>query len=223
MELKEYLNINFPGLVLKPSLYYQWDIGIHFELGNEIYQFKSGKDQLNLNRFERVYSQALSIFNDLFSLDDQIILVTNVYQYKAYKNRGQRIKVYDRYIKNKDLKFHLKQETLPYMFDEEEEADEYITSRFYLHCRKQDIRYVLLIKAACNEDFPLKPKLDKREGSYYPDLFFVNVTKNLIFFIYDDRGCEVIASNKETIRSTYEKYYHLVDENCRTEIDQRFK
>ncbi|MCU7741522.1 DUF3885 domain-containing protein [Priestia megaterium] len=222
MELKEYLNINFPGLVLRPSLYYQWDIGIHFELGNEIYQFTSEKSLINLNRFEQVYSQALSIFNDLFSLHDEIILVTNVYQYKTSKNRGQRIKVYDRYIKDKDLKLRLKQETLPYVFGEEEDADEYSTSQFYLRCRKQDIRYTLLIKAACNEDFPLKPKLGKREGSYYPDLFFVNVTKNLIFFIYDDRGCEVIASDKESIRSTYEKYYHLVDENYRTEIDRLF-
>lgn len=42
--------------------------GIHFKLGNEIYQFESEKDQINLNRFKQVYSQALSIFNDLFSL-----------------------------------------------------------------------------------------------------------------------------------------------------------
>ncbi|WP_438361578.1 DUF3885 domain-containing protein [Priestia megaterium] len=121
------------------------------------------------------------------------------------------------------LKFRLKQETLPYIFGEEEDADKYSTSQFYLRCRKQDIRYTLLIKAACNEDFPLKPKLGKTEGSYYPDLFFVNVTRNLIFFIYDDRGCEVIASDKGSIRSTYEKYYHLVDENYRTEIDRLFK
>lgn len=223
MELKEYLNINFPSLILKPSLYHQWPIGIHFELGNEIYQFKSEENHVNLNRFEQVYSQALSIFNYLFSLHDEIILVTNVYQYKTSKNKGQRIKVYDRYIKKKDLKFRLKQETLPYVFAEEEDADKHSTSQFYLRCRKQDIKYTLLIKAACNEDFPLKPKLDKREGSYYPDLFFVNVTKNLIFFIYDDRGCEVIARDKESIRSTYEKYYHLVDENYRTEINQLFK
>ncbi|MED4759574.1 DUF3885 domain-containing protein, partial [Priestia megaterium] len=38
-----------------------------------------------------------------------------------------------------------------------------------------------------------------------------------------DRGCEVIASDKESIRSTYEKYYHLVDENYQTEIDRLFK
>jgi hypothetical protein len=54
-------------------------------------------------------------------------------------------------------------------------------------------------------------------------VFFINVTKNVIFFIYDDRGCEVIATNKETIYPLYEKYGDWIDEYSREEIDQRFK
>lgn len=222
MELKEYLNITFPGLILKPSLYHQWDIGIHFQLGDGIYQFKSGTYEINYNRFKRAYSQATSIFNALFSEQDEIFLVTNVYQHRCYTNKKKRIKVYNQYIKTKDLKFHLKQEILPNVFDEEE-ADGYYTSRFSLKCRKQDLKYPLLIKAACNEDFPLKPKFDRNYSSYYPDVFFINVTQNSIFFIYDDRGCEVIASNKETIRSIYEKYNDWIDEYNREEIAQRFR
>ena len=45
----------------------------------------------------------------------------------------------------------------------------------------------------------------------------------MIFYIYDDRGCEVIASDIETIRPIYEKYVDWIDEYCREEIDQRFK
>ncbi len=178
MELREYLITTFPGLILKPSLYNQWDIGIHFELGEGIYQFKD--DKLNLKRFDRVYSQALSIYNALFLDQDEIFLITNINQHKAYKNRRNRIKVYNRYMKNKDLKFHLKQKTFPYVLDDE--ADEYYTSQFFLKCRKPDFRYLLLIKAVCNEDFPLKPKLGGEYDSYYPDVFFINTTKNLIFF-----------------------------------------
>ncbi|UZM97764.1 hypothetical protein OL548_22455 [Lysinibacillus sp. MHQ-1] len=92
--------------------------------------------------------------------------MTNVYQYKPAEGKKNRIKVYDRYIKNKELKYHLNQQTLPYVFDDE---DVYI-SRFSLKCRKQDIHYVLLIKAACNEDFRLKPKFGT--GYSYPDVFF---------------------------------------------------
>lgn len=223
MELNQYLATNFPELILKPSLYLQWPIGIHFELGEGIDSFKDGIDELNLERFFRVYRQAMSIFNDIFAAQDEMILVTNVYQLKAYKTRKHRIGVYHRYLKNKALKTHLKQETLPYLFEDEEEALHVYTSRFSLKCRKQDINYLSLIKAVCNEDFPLKPKLGGVYGSYYPDVFFINVTKNIIFFIYDDRGCELIACDKETIRSLYEKYDGWVDEYDREEINRRFR
>lgn len=225
MELKEYINTTFPGLILKPSLYYQWNKSIHFDLAKGLYQFKEETDELNPAYFNTIYNQAISLFNELFSDEDKILLVTNVYQYKHYRRSSKKkIKVYSHYIKNKDVRFHLKQETLPYMFDDEEEADEMCTTQLSLECCKQDIYYPLLIKAICNQDFPLlKPRLHNPYGLYYPDVFFINATNNVILYIYDDRGCEVIASDIETIRLLYEKYADWVDEYCREEIDQRFK
>lgn len=204
IDVEQYLNKTFPGLTLTPSLYQQWDIGIHVEFGAGFYQWKDN-GRLNLARFHYVYHQALAIFNEIFSYSDEILLVTNVYQYKPAERKKKRIKVYNRYIKNKELKYHLKQQTLPYVLDDE---DVYI-SRFSLKCRKQDIHYVLLIKAACNEDFRLKPKFGT--GYNYPDVFFINLTKNVIFFIYDDRGCEVIATNKETIKPLGLKFRNWID------------
>lgn len=224
MKVKEYINTIFPGLVLKPSLYYQWSKSIHFDLAKGLYQLKSEADELNPDYFNTVYNQAISLFNDLFSAEDKILFVTNIYQYKNYVRRSKRkIKVYNHYIKNKDVRFHVKQERLPYMFDEEE-VEEKCTSQFSLECCKQDIRYPLLIKAICNQDFPpLKPRLYNPYGLYDSDVFFINVTNNVIFYIYDDRGCEVIASDIETIRPIYEKYADWIDEYCLEEINQRFK
>lgn len=222
MELRKYLNKFFPGLCLKPSLYNQWDIGIHFELGERMYQFLDD-DIPNLDMFERVYIQALSIFNYLFSEQDEILLVTNVYHRKCNTNRLRPTKVYDRFLKNRELKFNLKQETLPFVFDDEDGAEEYYTSQFYLKCQKRDLDYLLLIKATCNEDFLLKPKLGGMNGSYYPDVFFINTTKNIIFFIYDDRGCEVIANNKEAVVPLYKEYKEWVSEYNREEIEQNLQ
>ncbi len=225
MELRDYINTNFPGLILKPSLYYQWNKSIHFDLAKGLYQLKEETDELNPDYFNTVYDQAISLFNDLFSDEDKILLVTNIYQYKDYRRSSKRkIKVYSHYIKNKDVRFHLKQETLPYMFDDEEDADEMCTTQFSLECRKQDIEYPLLIKAICNQDFPLlKPRLHNPYGSYEPDVFFINVTRDVIFYIYDDRGCEVIGSDIEKIRPLYEKYADWIDEYSREEIDNHFK
>lgn len=62
----------------------------------------------------------------------------------------------------------------------------------------------------------------KKEISY-PDVFFINVTKDIIMFIYDDRGCEVIAKNKEMIRDLYEKYKEWIPDYERESIDDLFK
>ena len=109
MKLRDYINANFPGLVLKPSLYYQWNHSIHFDLAKGLYQLQDDTDKLNPDYFNTVYDQAISLFNDLFSDKDTILLVTNVYQHKDYIKRGKRkIKVYSHYIKSKDVRFRLK-------------------------------------------------------------------------------------------------------------------
>lgn len=219
-QLNDYLHTYFPGVDLKPSLYNQWSIGLHFELGGDLYQFMEDSDDLNMERFEYAYSQAESIFKDLFSKEDEMLLVTNTYQHKQHCG-SHRIKVYHRNLKNKDLKYRIRQETLPFVFDEEEDADDYYTSRYSLKSQTKDFNARRLIQAACHEDFPLKPKFDG-DYAYYPDVFFVNKTKNIIFFIYDDRGCEVIASELETIRPLYEKYGEWIPEYNQEEINERF-
>lgn len=219
-QLDEYLHTYFPGLNLEPSLYHQWPIGLHFELGEGLYQFKEGTDDLNMEMFDQVYSQAQSAFEALFSAEDEVFLVTNMYKHETH-HKSQRIKVYARNLRNKDLKYRIKQETMPYMFDEEENANEYYTSRYSLKCQTRDFNAKRLIQAACNEDFPLKPRFGG-DYAHYPDVFFVNKTKNVIFFIYDDRGCEVIASDLETIRSLYEKYGDWIPEYNQEEINERF-
>ncbi|PFD96110.1 DUF3885 domain-containing protein [Bacillus cereus] len=42
-------------------------------------------------------------------------------------------------------------------------------------------------------------------------------------FIYDDRGCEVIAKNKEMIRDLYKKYKDLISCYERESNDELFK
>ncbi|MED4452137.1 DUF3885 domain-containing protein [Metabacillus fastidiosus] len=224
IKLKEYMNSIFPELILKPSLYYQWDTRIHFELAQGLYQFKGVSDELNKDYFNRVYDQTMALFNEIFSYNDELFLVTNVYKHKGLVKRNKRkIKVYHHYINNKNIRFQLKQETLPYMFDDDD-AEEYYTARFSLKCRKRDIRYPMLMKAICNQDFPrLRPRFNNRGISNYPDVFFINITKNIIFYIYDDRGCEVIASDIEAIRPIYEKYNDWVDEYCGEDIERIFK
>ncbi len=213
MHLKEYIDSTFPGLVLKPGLNQQWKNGFHFDFAKELYPLKEGAEELNPIYFRTVYHQASSLFHDLFSLEDKLFFVTNIYWHKDdARRRKKKIKVYHHYIKRKDVRLSLKQEKLPYLFEDEAEAFDYCTSQFSLECTKQDIDYRLLIQAICNQDFPsLKPSLTNPYYRYEPDVFFINITKNIIFFLYDDRGCEVIAKDIETLSPLYGKYRDWVD------------
>jgi len=216
MNLKHYLNEKFPTVDLIPSIYYQWDSGIHFSLGGDLYQFNE-KDELNLVMFQLVYEQTLTIFNELFDQDDDLFLVTNLYKHKTKEKRIKKLHVYKRFLKNKmDLnKIHVR--TCPYPF-EMDDAKEYEMQQFSLKCKRKDFNVHQLLKAACNEDFPLNPRF----GGYsidYPDVFFVNVTKDIIFFIYDDRGCEVISRDVVRLRSLYKKYFDWVEDVDRKRIE----
>ena len=92
----------------------------------------------------------------------------------------------------------------------------YGTHRYILKCNVSDVKYIQLIKAICNHDMDIKPKI-------HHDVFFINIPKGTIFHVYDDRGCDVIASNKESIRYLYEEYNDWILECDKAAIDKLFQ
>lgn len=217
MKIVEYLNEKFPTVELVSSVYYQWDIGIHFSLGEGIYQFNENGG-LNLERFSTAYKQTLTIFNELFDKNDDLFLVTNNYKSKKQR-KTTKLKVYQPNLRDKNNLKKLQVKTFPYPFEEEEKED-YEMQQFSLQCKVSDINLEGLLKASLNEDFPPKKPRFGRDSIYYPDVFFVNITKDIIFVVYDDRGCEVIARTADQLRSLYEKHYDWVDEFDRERIEK---
>lgn len=219
MNITEYLDKNFPELQLIPSIYKQWPIGIHFLFGEGIYPFDE-KDKLRLKRFEKAYQQAGTIFNELFDQEDDLILVTNVYLQKH--QRTKKIKVYQPNVRDKNNLKKVTVETHPYPFDPDENEG-YEMQCFSLHCQVKDVQVGNILKAAINEDFPpLKPMFG-RNGADYPDIFFVNTTKDIILFVYDDRGCEVVASKADQLKTLYHKYADWVDVCEKEQIEQNLR
>ncbi|WP_413815204.1 DUF3885 domain-containing protein [Bacillus anthracis] len=99
----------------------------------------------------------------------------------------------------------------------------YCTYQFSLKYFAGDIEYKRLIQAANHVDLPGPyPRLGRKKNSYL-DVFLMNATKDIIMFMYDDRGSEVISKNKETIRNLYEKYKEWIPDYKRESIDKLFK
>ncbi|MED1203266.1 DUF3885 domain-containing protein [Heyndrickxia acidicola] len=218
----DYLSECFPGVILGPSLINQWKIHLHFEFAKGLSVHMDGSDDLNPRYFEKVFSQALSIFNSIFSDDDQVFLIVNLYKENDF-NYKSKLGLYLKYISNKNVRFRLQQSTLPYPFPPEDEEEPFNchTIQYSLKCLKRDIQTPFILKTLTNRDFPsLKPRLSNEVGMQYPDVFFVNVSKNIIFFMHDDYGCEIISKSLEALRPLYDKYRDLICSYCKDSIDE---
>ncbi|GAB6512166.1 hypothetical protein B4081_2137 [Bacillus cereus] len=109
MQLKEYMNQTFPGVTLGPYLYSQWENHLHFDFGKDKYQIVEGTDDLNMEYFSQLYTYNKFLFEDIFSKEDVVFVVTNVYRFKKENIKTpQKINIYNKYIKKRDLRFHIR-------------------------------------------------------------------------------------------------------------------
>ena len=211
MSLNNFIHENYPGLELRPSLFYSWSIGIRFELGvawqNE-YEYPNSPYVLGC------YERAITLFEFLHSPTEEMFVVIDVNDFENGRNLKHQLKNFYRYVK-KSLLFRVKHQELPYIFPEDNEGASYKTHRFTLNCKTSEFKYILLLKAICNQDLGLKP-------SIYHRVYFININRKTIFHVYDDRGCALLATSPVTIRDVYHKYNDWILNYDRSEFDKVF-
>ena len=184
MRLREYMLETFPNLELRPPLFYNGDIGIRFKLGvnydcTNIYE--------NCPYLEGVYNRAITLFQSLHSKTDDMYIVVDVNDYADGETFKHKLNIFSKYVKEKSDLFKLQKNTIPYVFPEDDEDGVYKTHRYTLKCKVSDLKYIPMIKAICNQDMGIKPRI-------FHMVYFININKNTIFHIYDDRGCDVLAT-----------------------------
>lgn len=155
--------------------------------------------------------EAINLFKSLHLDDEEIFVVANVNDYGDKK-----VNIFYPFVRDKDVLYKLKHKVIPYVFPEDDEEGRYITHRFMLRCKTSDIRYVPLLKAICNQDMGIRP-------SIFHDIFFININRETIFHVYDDRGCDLLGKSAETIRDIYNKYNEWILDYDREEIDKVFR
>nr|WP_225229588.1 DUF3885 domain-containing protein [Sporosarcina quadrami] len=125
------------------------------------------------------------------------------------------LNVYRKYVKQKELLYTLQHGMIPDAFDEEEHMSMH---RFSLRCQKRDIRYQALLRAICHEDYIHPSRILKNDQQSGYEIYFLNLTKGLIYHLYDDCGCDILASDKESIRFLYEVYNEWILDYDRKKI-----
>ncbi|ARJ37885.1 DUF3885 domain-containing protein [Sporosarcina sp. P16a] len=210
--LELYLAENFSGIELAPALFYETKSAIRFEISASI-----AFDEPDF--LKQAFHRSSTLFEAVFEDEDEIILVTDVHTTNHFL-RKKPLNVYSKYVKRKQLLYTLRFSTIPNFHGDEEEK--LVTHRFSLSCKRQDIRYKQLLKAICYEDFDSPTTILKQNSGSGYDIFFINQSKNIIYHLYDDRGCDIIASDRESIRFLYEQYTDWILDYDKQEVDKDF-
>lgn len=208
--LLNYLDENFQGLKLESPLFYNARIGIRFELGVPYRGIE------HPNYFSNVLIRSTMLFEEMFSEKDELIVVVKSYKsvppYICF-NEGE--KVFPKYLKEKRLKDEINCEDIEKHFDEDKGDLTGISYQYILKCKRDNIDYKGILKAKSHQDFAKSPYIS--DG-----VFFINSNKNVIFYMYDDRGVDIVSNAKESLLGIYKKYNTWILDYDRERIDNVF-
>ncbi|MDN7240690.1 DUF3885 domain-containing protein [Planococcus sp. N028] len=211
MKLTRFMQEKFPDLELRPPLFYNWDIGIRFELG---VGWERGMAYYDSPYLLGCYKRAITLFEAIHKPTDDIFVVIDVLDLKRGKTINRELQNFSPYVE-KSLLYRVKHQTLPFIYPEDDEDGAFKTQRFTLKCKAGEVKYKPLLKALCNTDLGLKPLI-------YHRVYFVNINQETIYHVYDDRGSDLLATSPETIRSIYNKFNEWILDYDRNEIDEVF-
>lgn len=90
-------------------------------------------------------------------------------------------------MKNKDIKNGAILTKLNHPLYNDDIDDDIETYRVVIDCKIYDLKIDKLLKAIANKYF-------NREPSIEDECFFINRERNIIFYIYDDRGVDIAST-----------------------------
>lgn len=209
LPVNEYVLENFPGLRLTPPLFYNWQIGIRFEIG---VGYNVNAAYLHNPYIDNAYKRAVTLFKSLHADDDDIFVIADAVGFGGGRRYKSKLHIFSRYIREKAVLKKLQHIAVSYTCSDDDDK----THRFFLRCKAGDVRYIPMLRAICNQDMGIKPSISQ-------DIYFINIKKRTIFHLYDDRGCDILAAAAETIRDMYETYNSWILDYDREKINRLFE
>lgn len=217
--LKRTENINlddrFDGTLLDKNLFDSYNGWLRFEIGPPFVGTK------NVEKYvEFAYLRSSMIFEDIFENEDDIYIIAETYYYGDEPNEEycksllpEIKKEYSSLIKNKHLENIC--DFSPIVTCEEEGCYD-VAFRSVLECKIKDIHSKKILKSIINLEMGL-------ESYFNGIIIIVNKNKNIAYYLYDDRGLDIISKDVDSLRSIYEKYNSWILDYNRKEIDDIFK
>ena len=208
---RQFLETNFKGLILRKPLFYNWPVGLRFDLQTTPYYTD--------DYFREVNRRAIRLFESAFDLNDPILLVLIEFSEKGHKIRNGNFVFQQIENLNRKEIYFTKAKELYYPNDKED-----VYNIAVIPTSIKQIKYHSILSAIANANHPLRrPKLDNSKCLPSKEVYFLNLHKKLIFHMYDDRGLDIIGADKENIQSLFIKHNEWILEHDRIQIEQQFK
>jgi hypothetical protein len=174
----EYIKKNFPD--------FRSDNNIRFELGEP---FDNGTDA----RISQAVFRAVTLFEKVFNQDDVIHIYIKDWEHTT---DDYTYELLDRYKLDETI-----------MYEHDENADDAgntirIASPYKVRvfsCVPSTLPYKEILLGIANSE-------QGREPSVRQQVYFVSMRKDILFNMYDDRGCMIFAKDREKLQSLYKDF-----------------
>lgn len=206
-EFESFYKSNLGDISLPYPLFYKFPAGIRFEMGDE-------NEDDDDRYIKGAKSRALSIFNELFDKDDEIYLVvdscekySDLYWSRPFNN----ISLVRKFISKIDDEYCYEKLVATYEDDEEE----YPYDRYIIKTSRKSIDADKLILEIVESDL-------KGKSSLVNNVFLVNKNSGILYFLYDDRGLDIAANDKQKLKDIYIKFNDWILDYHRERIYKMF-
>jgi hypothetical protein len=203
-DLMHYLGETFPGLILNPPLFYRWPVGLRFDLGGRA----TTPDEVDY-----VVKRATALFNAAFNADDMCIVVAQDWPeenrhpwladvlplFAFARGNGVGLEAPDGQIVAQDV--------------EEPEIGPHTLT--WVEQPARTFQHELVFEAIANADHARRPAISSR-------VYLINPLRNIILYMYDDRGLDLIAASKSVLCRFYRDFNAWILDYDRARIDQTF-
>jgi hypothetical protein len=205
--LTSYLDANFKGFQIKKPLFFSGFPALRFDLQDE------NLDTCDNAYFDEVVKRMKNIHAVSIDGDDDIAIFYRKYTYKRRKIRKHNYLFKQINANTARVQFK-KNKTIIYEDGPYRKADN--SSQAVIYDKAANIKFSNIYLSIANTDFNRRPSIDG-------ELFVVNLTKQTVMLMYDDRGCDLISPNIELLKGYYNSLTGLILEVNRPEIIQRLQ
>ncbi|WP_053362967.1 DUF3885 domain-containing protein [Bacillus sp. FJAT-27251] len=209
--LDSFIIENFPGLELSPGLISSWSSRLCFGIS------PPGFNSDDPESLGQAYQRAAQLFHKVFHSEDELLLVAVVQPPGNESVLGRKyLNIYLKYVKRKNTVHRLQH------FLKMAEGKDMKEHRLIIPCRKEDIHYLQLIENILYEHFAHPSTILKYPPQNSHDIYFINYTNKIIYHLYEDRRCEILAADKEQLRPLYDEFNSWILENDRESAESLF-